>query len=153
MSIQQNHSFQRQKQHKKKFSFEFSVSFSHFILTRDHSHFYSLSVTGFGEILPLWQKGKNLLRRRYLLQNCEPTVAKISCLLPNFPCSKSPNIEKLSSHLVTLLSLSLSLSLYHSFTLLLSFQQIKKERKYLMKSNRWLKSFPRSKPLSHSASK
>ena len=85
-------------------------------------------MTGFGEILPLWQKGKNLLRRRYLLQNCEPTVAKISCLLPNFPCSKSPNIEKLSSHLVTLLSLSLSLSLsfFHTLTLVSTNKEGKK---------------------------
>ena len=56
-----------------------------------------ISVTRFGEILPLGQKIKNYLAISWVTiwQNFEPTLANILYFWPNIHCSKWPNIEQI----------------------------------------------------------
>ena len=66
----------------------------------------SVSVTRFGEMLPLWQKFTSLWQIFDCLfliwQNAEPTFANLWHYWAIFHCCKWPNIEKQSNHLVTL---------------------------------------------------
>ena len=64
------------------------------------------SVTRLSEISPLWQNfevfGQLLKALFTILQNFEPTLANNLCFWANLFSCKWPNIEKYSSHLVTL---------------------------------------------------
>ena len=63
-------------------------------------------MTRLGEISPLWQNLKVFEQLKKALftiwQNFEPTLSNILCFWANLHSYKWPNIEKHSSHLVTL---------------------------------------------------
>ena len=84
------------------------------------------SVTRFGEISPIQQNFRNLWQHLKGLfdnwQSCEPTLGLFVCFWAKLYRCKWPNIEKLASHLVTLImELAFSENQKRSYSFLLHF--------------------------------